>query len=195
MSVSLQCSPRSFGSTRLTVLCVCVEGVGGRGAGRDVIWRISRWPPWLPSWKYERNDFSNSESLCRCNASHQVSTQSNLGFGRRCRLKNFKMANVGYRNGTLFKKFWISMSLRCLPSSLDSIWLTVSEDMLFEEWISSWPPWQMISERNNFSNSESLRHSDSSHRVSTQSDLEFGRRCRLKNFKMAAVLDIGTEQF
>ena len=45
-----------------------------------------------PSWILERNDFSNSESLCHCDASHQVLAQSNLRFGRRLRLKNFKMA-------------------------------------------------------------------------------------------------------
>ena len=37
------------------------------------------------------NYFSSFESLCHCDASHQVSAQSDLGFGRRCRLKNFKM--------------------------------------------------------------------------------------------------------
>ena len=42
----------------------------------------------------ERDDFSDSESLLRSNASHQVSAQSGLWFGRRCRLKNFKMAAV-----------------------------------------------------------------------------------------------------
>ena len=36
--------------------------------------------------------FSNFESLCHCDAFHQVSAQTDLGFGRRCRLKNFKMA-------------------------------------------------------------------------------------------------------
>ena len=39
---------------------------------------------------------------------------------------------------------------------------------------------------------------DASHQVLAQSDLQFGRRCRLKNFKMAAeaaILDISTEQF
>ena len=30
--------------------------------------------------------------LYLCDASHQVSAQSDLGFGRRCLLKNFKMA-------------------------------------------------------------------------------------------------------
>ena len=41
-------------------------------------------------------------------------------------------------------------------------------------------------------------HCDVSHQVLTQPDLRFGRRCRLKNFKMAAVtviLDIGMERF
>ena len=45
-----------------------------------------------PSWILERNDFSNSESLCSSDASHQVSAQSDLWFGRRCHLKNFRMA-------------------------------------------------------------------------------------------------------
>ena len=46
-----------------------------------------------------------------------------------------------------------------------------------------------------FSNSESPFHPDASHQVSAQLDLLFGRRCDLKNFKMAAILDIGTEGF
>ena len=47
-----------------------------------------------------------------------------------------------------------------------------------------------------FSISESPSHSDASHLVLAQSDLLFGRRIGLKNFKMAApvaILDIGTE--
>ena len=59
--------------------------------GGDVVWRISRWRPRWPSWISERNDFSNSESLCCSDASHHVSAQSDLWFGRRCRLKNFKV--------------------------------------------------------------------------------------------------------
>ena len=41
----------------------------------------------------EWNNFSNSESLCHCDASHQVSAQLDLQFGR-CPLKNFKMATM-----------------------------------------------------------------------------------------------------
>ena len=62
--------------------------------GSDVVGRISKWPPWWPSWISERHDFSNSESLCHCDASHQVLAQSNFRFGRRCRLKNFKMLDI-----------------------------------------------------------------------------------------------------
>ena len=47
----------------------------------EVVWRFSRWPPWLPSWISERNVLSSSESLCCYNASHQVSAQSDLRFG------------------------------------------------------------------------------------------------------------------
>ena len=54
--------------------------------------RFSRWPPRRPSWISERNDFSNSDSLCHSDALHQVSAQSDLRFGRRCHLKNFDMA-------------------------------------------------------------------------------------------------------
>ena len=43
------------------------------------------------------------------------------------------------------------------------------------------------------SNSESLCQPHASDQVSAQPDLLFGRRCGLKNFKMAAILDIGTE--
>ena len=46
-----------------------------------------------------------------------------------------------------------------------------------------------------FRNSESPCHPDASHKVLAESDLLFGRRCGLKNFKMAANLDIGIEQF
>ena len=62
------------------------------GLGGDVVWKISRRSPWRPSWISERDDFSNSKSLCHSDASHQVSAQSNLKFKTRCRLKNFKMA-------------------------------------------------------------------------------------------------------
>ena len=43
-----------------------------------------------------------------------------------------------------------------------------------------------------FSNSESPCHPDASHQIAAEPGLLFGR-CGLKNFKIAAILDIGTE--
>ena len=74
----------------------------------------------------------------------------------------------------------------------------VSEEMSFEEFQHGRRAAILISERNNFINSESLSCCETSHQASAQSDLRFGSRCRLKNFKMAAIadiLDIGTEPF
>ena len=51
----------------------------------DVVWRISRWSPWWPSWRSEQNNFSKSESPCSYNASHQVSAQSDLWVWWRCK--------------------------------------------------------------------------------------------------------------
>ena len=84
--------------------------------GGYVVWRLSRWPPSRIS---ERNDFSCSEILWHCDASHPVSAQSDLRFGRRCRLKNFKIGTE------LFLQFWISMLPQCLPLnfSLNPTWL------------------------------------------------------------------------
>ena len=97
------------------------------GLGGDVVWRISRWPPWWPSWISEWNDFSNSESLCHCDASHQVLAQSDLRFGR-CHLKWPSLISER-------KDFSNSESLcHCdashqVSAQLDRVW----EEMSFEE--------------------------------------------------------------
>ena len=86
------------------------------------------------------------------------------------------------------------MSLRYHQSSFDSNRPMVWEEMPFEELWPWWPSW--ISERKDFSNSESLCHCDASHQVLAQSNLQL-RRCHLKNFKIAsmvAILDIGMVQ-
>ena len=122
------------------------------GFGGDIIWRISRWPLWRPSWIWEWNNFSNSESLTTITVMPPI-------------------------------KFWLN--------------LTYSLGVDVVRRISRWPPWwpSWISERNKFSNFESLCHCDASNQVSAQSDLRIGRRCRLNNFKMAAILEIGKEGF
>ena len=52
----------------------------------------------------ELNTYSNAESPCHPDTSHQVSVQSNLQFGRRCGFKNFKLAaicHLRYQNRTI----------------------------------------------------------------------------------------------
>ena len=151
----------------------------------------------------EQNNSSNSESLCRPDAFHQVWAQSNLRFGKRCRLKNFKMAAM---------PSWISerndfSNSESLCRTDASHHVSAQSDLQFEgrchlkhfkmatSHLGHQPSW--ISEWNDFSNYESLCHCDASHEVSAQPDLQFGRCC-LKNFKMVAmevVLDSGMERF
>ena len=68
------------------------------GLGGDVVWRISRWPPWWPCWILEWNNFSNSESLCHCDASHQVLAQSNYGLEEMSFEEFQDGGHLGYRN-------------------------------------------------------------------------------------------------
>ena len=60
----------------------------------DVVYRVSRLSPWLPSRIQELNNFSNSEFPCYPDPSDQVLAQSDFRFRRRCCLKNFKMAAI-----------------------------------------------------------------------------------------------------
>ena len=110
------------------------------GLGGDV---VSRLPPWRPSWISERNDFSNFEYLCHCDASHQVSAQSDLRFGRRCCLKNFQMAamrHLGYRNG------WILAILNLCVTVMPPIKFQLNRTYGLGgdvDWrISRWPSWR-----------------------------------------------------
>ena len=144
------------------------------GLGGELFWRISRWSPWWPSWILEHNNFSNYESLCCSNASYQVLAQSNLQFGKRCRLKNFKMAADGRHGGIL--GHWNGMILAIVNLYVTpmhpfkfrlNLTYGLGEDVIWR--ISRWPPWQpsWILEWNDFSNSESLCHCDTSHQVSS----------------------------
>ena len=62
--------------------------------------RFSRWLPRRPSWIADQNDFSNSEILCRSDASHQVSAQSELTVWEMS-FEEFHGGHLGYRNRTI----------------------------------------------------------------------------------------------
>ena len=120
------CHGGHLGYRNGTILAILSFGSIWHGFGGDIVWRISRWPPSRPYRKTERNNFSNSGSLCHCDVSHQVLAQSNLRFGRRCRLKNFKMAAMDIETEQS-QHFWISMSLRCSHK------VSAQSDMVLEE--------------------------------------------------------------
>ena len=149
-------------------MILAILNLHGPKCGADVISRFSRWLPRQPSWISEQNDFSNSESLCCSNPSHQVSAQSNLLFGRRCRLKNFKMVDrhgghLGYWTGMILA----ILNLYVAPMLPIKFWLRPTYCLGDIIWrISRWPPWQpsWISELKDCSNSQSLCYSDASHR-------------------------------
>ena len=137
------------------------------GLGGDAVWRISRWlPSWRPPWISEWNDFSNSESLCHCDASHQVSVQSDLIYGL--------WGDVVWRISRWppWGPSWIlewndssnSESLYVIVTPPIKFWLNLTYglggDVVWR--ISRWRP-SWISERNDFSNSESLCRYDAFH--------------------------------
>ena len=147
----------------------------------DVVWRISRWPQWQPSWMSEWNKFSSSESPMspQCLWSNfsliQLPVREQMSFqdfqdGHHC-------GHLGYWNRTNLAI--LNCHVTQMPPTKFGLNLTYHSgaDMA---WIFSWwPPWRpfWISERKDFSNSESLCCSDASNQVSAQSDLRFGRRC------------------
>ena len=80
-------------------------------------------PGWRPSWISERNEFSNFASLCHCDASHQVSAQSDLGL-RGYRLNNFKMATMAILNLTevsLLKAYTFPLTLINISISINDL--------------------------------------------------------------------------
>ena len=173
ISMSLRCFTSSFGSIQLTV---CGEMSFDECRLTNVVWRISRWPP---SWISKRINFSNPESLCCYDASHQVLAQSDLHvrFGR-------YVWYLGYRNRTI-------LAIRNLynapmPPIKFQLNLTygLGRDVIgrISRWALWWPSWiSELSELNDFSNYESLCHCDASHQVLAQFNLQFGKRCHLKN--------------
>ena len=135
---------------------------------------------------WNRTSFSNSESQYHSNASQQVLAQSNMVW-EEMSFEEFQDGHLGYRNGTILAILNLYNTLMYPIKFLLNLTYGLGGDILWR--ISRWLPWQAswITEQNDFSNSESLFHCDASHQVLAQSYLWFGRRCRLKNFKIAAI--------
>ena len=214
--MSPQCLPPSFGSIWLTIRAQMrfEDFQDGHIGGH-----LRRWPHWGPSQISDENYFSNSESMSlRCLPSSLGSIPitvweamsfekfqdgphgCHLGcqYGTNLAVLNLQISpmpptkfqlnptylpeqisfqdfqaghhggHLGYWNGTSLA----ILNLHVTPMPPTKVGLNPTyrsaADMVWRFW---------ISERNNFSNSESLHCSDASHQVSAQSNLQFGRCC------------------
>ena len=145
----------------------------------------------------DQNNFSNSESLCRSDASHQVWTW--ITVWKEMPFEEFQAGHRGgqleYRNGMNLTV--LNLHVFPMPPTKFHLNMTYHSRTDVVLIFSSWPPWQpsWILVRNKFSNSKSPCHPNASDQVWAQSNLPFWNRSGLKIFKMAivaAILVIGT---
>ena len=161
----------------------------------DVFWRISRRPSWMLEW----NKFSSSEPSCLPNASHQVSALSELPFESRS--MSFQDFQAGQHGSHL--RYWNKTNLAILnlhvtpmPPTKFGLNLTFWEQIRLEDFQDGHHGTHL-----GYLNGiilAILNLYDAAHPIIALSDLRFGRRCRLKTFKMsdmAAILGIGKEWF
>ena len=96
----------------------------------DVVLWFSRWPPWWPSWILELNFFV---SILKPQCIPPSLGSVGLTVREQTWLEIFKMTTVAAILDIVtewFWSFWISMLLRCFPSSFSSSLLTVWEEIL-----------------------------------------------------------------
>ena len=192
--MSPQCLPKGFGSFQLTFLEQMWFGDfqdGCRGGHLGCQNRMI-----LALFESLCSVIAHSTKLCCSDVSHQVSAPSNLWFRRWCRLKNFKMATLVtiLDIGMEWCLKILTLHVSPVPPTKFPLNLTyplgayfrmaaiaailvMGKELFKLVWISMslWclPP-------------------------SFSSNWPFGKRCGLKNFKiaiMAAILDIWTERF
>ena len=151
------------------------------GSGEEVKKRVSRWPPWRPSWISNPNNLSYFKSTSHSNASYQVSSQ--LAFQSwRSEKFIFKMAVMAaildFQKGWL-QLFLIYRSPQCFLPSLKLISLSVQEKKR-KNIFSRWPPWRpsWISNLKDFSRFWSIIQPDASYQVSSQLAFRFRRRSK-----------------
>ena len=154
-----------------------------------------------PSEISDQNYFSNSESLCCSNASHQVglNLHYSLGGDTFWRISKWPSWQPSWKSE--WNKFSSSESPspQCLPPSFSLTWLTFPEQMLFQDFHAGHHGCHL-----GYWNGTNLAilnlyiNQNASHQVWAQFDLPFGSRHGLKIFKMAtlgAILDTGMEWF
>ena len=145
LAMSLRCLPSSFGSI-------------GRMVWEEMSFKVFQDGCHDGHLGYLNGMILAILNLCHYDTSHQFLAQSNLRSGRRCRLKNFKMATMAAILDIRTEHFSNSESLCCSNASHQVLAQSTYGlgDVVWT--ISRWPPWRpsWISEQNEFSNSESL---------------------------------------
>ena len=135
--------------------------------GGDVVWRISRWPGYRKRTILAILNLYNSP---KAPIKFQLNLTYCLGLNVVWRISRWPPwwpSWISERNN-----FSNSESPLCLPPSFPSIWLTVREQITNEDLQDGWRRCsKIVKMADNFSNSESLCHSDASHQVLAQSDL------------------------
>ena len=146
--------------------------------------RFSRWPPWRPSWIFNRNDFSHFWSISHPDASYQVSSQLAFGFSRRSEKKDFQnghhCGHLGFPISRILAIFDLQVTL-ILPTKFGVNWPFGAGNEVKNRF-SRWRPWQpsWISDQNNFSYFWSTSHPNSSYQVlSFERKTDFQDGCHL----------------
>ena len=134
----------------------------------DVVWRVSRLPPWPSSWILELNDSAilNLYFTPMPPMKFRLNLTYCLGGDVIWRISRWRPS------WTLEQKdYRISISPKCLPSCLSSNRHPSVADVIsrFSRQLPWWPSW--ISERNHFSNSKSPCCPDAFHQVSPPTQL------------------------
>ena len=138
------------------------------GLGEEAKNRFSRWPPWWPSWIFDRKDLSYIWST-----SHPMlptKFQVNKPFSSGEEAKNKFSRWPPWRHlGFLIAKILAIFDLQVIPMLPIKFWVNwpFGSGEEAKNWFSRWwPPW--ISNRNNFSYFWSTSHPDAFYQVSSQ---------------------------
>ena len=109
----------------------------------EAINRLSRWPPWRPSWIYNRHDFSYFWSTSRPNASFQVLSNWPFGAGEEAKI-DFQDGghgvHLGFSIGSILAIFDLQVT-PMLPTKFRINWhLGLGEEA--KNRFSRWRPWR-----------------------------------------------------
>ena len=95
------------------------------GSRADVIWKISRWLLWWPSWISEQNHFSNSRFPCCPDAFHQVSAPCDT-IREQMTIEDFQDGLHGSHHGYCNKLILATLNLHVTQMPSAKFWLNLT---------------------------------------------------------------------